>query len=178
MWSCWFPLFTLLGGINLKRQEDRRAGNKAAYMRHLPSSVWVSHGHVARTAAWPDNPTVVRRRRTSTGTDVIIVTPGGRQRTPPHPAGRHSIVPTIATRPASSHGETSHESATAASFLEHGKTTVFVRFIIKVWVIRLCATFYRCLKRTETTALFSSRGYEMYKNKYTPKHKQEFHKCR
>lgn len=132
-------------------------------MQHLPSSVWVSHGHVARTAARPDNPTVVRRRRTSTGTDVIIVTPGRMQRTPPHPAGRHSIVPAVTARPASSHGETSHEPATAPSFLEHGKTAVFIRFVVKVRVVRLCAALDGCLKRTETTALFSSTDNEIYK---------------
>lgn len=135
------------------------------FVHILPSSVWVSHGHVATTATPPRNPTRVGWRRTSTGTYLIIISAGGRHGSPSPSARRHSVKPSVSTAgPAPTHGEPSHKSATTSPlFKHHGETTIFIRFIVEVRVIGLCPTLYGSLKgRTERVVLTCSRAFEMY----------------
>lgn len=117
----------------------------------LPSSVWVSHWHVATTATPPRNSTWMGRRRTSAGTYVIIIPAGGRHWSSSPPARGHSFKPAVSTAgPVPTHGEPSHKSATASPlFKHHGETTIFIRFIVEVRVIGLSTSLYRSLKRED-----------------------------
>ena len=141
---------------NRKRVTEQRQGLYLVYAHPLPSSVWVSHGHVASPTTAPSNPTWMGWRRTSAGAHFIIVAAGRRRRSSPSSAGGHSVIPTIAAAgPASSHGEASHESSATTPLLKHhGKTTIFIRFIIEVGVIGLCTAFYGCLKNEGSERCF------------------------
>lgn len=65
--------------------------------------------------------------------------------------------------PATAHWETSHWSASTPSLLKHhGKTTVFIRFVVEVGVIGLC------------TALYGSFRYELQHSLDTLHHSLRF----
>lgn len=137
-----------------KKKQSRRATKKSPtdlYVHILPSSVWVSHGHVASTATPPANPTRVWWRRTSAGAHLIVIPAGGRHGSPSPSARGHSVKPTVSTAgPAPTHGEPTHEPATACPlFKHHGETTVFIRFIVEVGVVGLCTALYGSLKEEE-----------------------------
>lgn len=140
--------------------------NQIVHADILPSSVWVSHGHVASTATPPANPTRVRRRRTSPGAHLIVIPAGGRHGSPSSSAGGHSVKPAVSTAgSAPAHGEPTHKPATTSPLFKHdGETTVFVRFIIEVGVVGLCTAFYGSLKkrRIARDILSCSRAFEMH----------------
>lgn len=114
----------------------------------LPSSVWMSYGHVSSTATPPGNPTWVGWRRTSAGTHLIVIPAGGRHGSPSPSARGHSVKPAVSTAgPAPTDGEPSNEPAAASPlFKHHCETTVFIRFIVEVRVIWLRTALNGSLK--------------------------------
>ena len=122
------------------------------YFHLLPSSVWVSHGHAACTAAPPADSTGVRWwRRTSTGAHLIVF-PAGRRRGSAGPsAWGHSVESTVScTRPAPTHGKPSQKPTTAAPlFKHHSESTIFIGFVVKVGVIWVCTTLYGSLGKED-----------------------------
>lgn len=117
----------------------------------LPSSVRVSHGHVASTATPPADSARVRWGRASAGAHFIVIPTGRRHGSPSPSAGGHSVEPTVtATGPAPTHGEPSHKPAATPPLLKHhGESTVFVCFVVEVRVIGLCTALYGSLKKED-----------------------------
>lgn len=128
--------------------ERNKIKKRIIFVHILPSSVWMSYGHVSSTATPPGNPTWVGWRRTSAGTHLIVIPAGGRHGSPSPSARGHSVKPAVSTAgPAPTDGEPSNEPAAASPlFKHHCETTVFIRFIVEVRVIWLRTALNGSLK--------------------------------
>lgn len=68
--------------------------------------------------------------------------------------------------PATAHWETSHWSASTPSLLKHhGKTTIFIRFVVEVGVIGLCTALYGSLKRKQNIQACPERQFNLQENR-------------
>lgn len=150
-----------------KQRSDRDWHTRVHHYVHvLPSSVWVSHWHVASTATPPANSARVGWRGASAGAHFIVIPTGRRHGSPSTSAGGHSVKPAVsAAGPAPTHGEPSHEPAAATPLLKHHReSTIFICFVVEVRVIGLCAALYGSLEK-EDRERFAYLKHRCEKNK-------------